>query len=143
MKLILLILLLLVAVVVIIRFSSRKQNNPSGVASTSEVENRLEVVKSDFDGGVLEYIGIRIVAFLLTLITLGFGYPWAKCMIVRWTVNHSIIEGKRLKFHGTGIGLFGRWIIWVLLCIITIGIYAFWLSIAMEKWKIKNTSFAN
>ena len=103
----------------------------------------VEIEKSDFDGNVLQFIGVKILASLLTIFTLGFGYPWAKCMMVRWTVNHSLIEGRRLKFHGTGIGLFGRWILWVLLTIITIGIYGFWVSIAMEKWKIKNTSFAD
>ncbi|MGX8796197.1 hypothetical protein ACR6HW_08975 [Fusibacter sp. JL298sf-3] len=37
----------------------------------------------------------------------------------------------------------GNWIKWLLLCFITLGIYSFWLSIALERWKVKNTVFAD
>jgi len=40
------------------------------------------------------------------------------------------------------IGLFGNWIKWFLLCVITLWIYSFWVFIALEKWKVKNTVFA-
>ncbi|MBO5752164.1 MAG: DUF898 family protein, partial [Proteobacteria bacterium] len=36
----------------------------------------------------------------------------------------------------------GKWIIWALLTIITLGIYSFWLNIKLKQWKIKHTHFA-
>lgn len=99
--------------------------------------------KSYFDGGLLSLIGWNIVGFFLTLCTLGICYPWALCLVYGWKINHTIIEGRRLKFHGSAVGLFGNWIKWFLLCIVTVGIYSFWLGISLEKWKVKNTSFAN
>ena len=103
----------------------------------------MENQKSEFDGGLLQYIGWSILGFLVTVVTLGICFPWAICMIYGWQINHTIIEGRRLQFNGKAIGLFGTWIKCFLLTIITIGIYGFWVPIALEKWKVKNTSFAN
>ncbi|MCL2035506.1 MAG: YjgN family protein [Oscillospiraceae bacterium] len=98
---------------------------------------------SYFDGGLAGYIGWSILGFFVTMITLGICYPWALCMIYGWKINHTVVQGRRLKFKGTAMGLFGHWIKWLLLCIITLGIYSFRLFIALEKWKVKNTVFAD
>ena len=98
--------------------------------------------KSYFDGGLLSYIGWCILGTLVTIFTLGICFPWALCMVYGWKINHTVVEGRRLKFHGTAIGLFGNWIKWFLLCIITFGIYSFWVYISLEKWKAKHTTFA-
>ncbi len=98
---------------------------------------------SQFDGGLLNYIGINILSAIIIVFTLGICTPWALCLTYGWKINHTIIEGRRLKFTGTGVGLFGSWIKWFLLCIITLGIYSFWLFIALEKWKVSNTTFVD
>ena len=95
---------------------------------------------SYFDGGLLQLIGWRILGFLVTLCTFGICYPWALCMVYKWKINHTVIEGRRLKFTGSAVGLFGLWIKWFLLCIVTFGIYSFWVGISLEKWKVKNLS---
>ncbi len=66
---------------------------------------------------------------------------WAVCMEYNWEIKHTVINGHRLRFEGTTIGLFGNWIKWLLLTVITIGIYGFWVSIAIKKWKPKHTHF--
>lgn len=110
-------------------------------------ENNVNVVNtrqnSYFDGGLATLVGHRILAFLITIFTCGIGYPFAICMLYGWEVNHTVIEGRRLKFTGTGVGLMGNWIKWFLLCIITLGIYSFWISIKIQEWKVKNTIFAD
>ena len=55
-----------------------------------------------------------------------------------WKTRHTVIDGQRLYFDGTGAQLFGNWIKWFLLTIITLGIYSFWLKIKTEQW-ITNT----
>ena len=99
--------------------------------------------ESYFDGGLLQLIGWRILGGLITLFTLGICYPWAICMVYGWEINHTVVNGHRLKFTGSAVGLFGNWIKWLLLCIITCGIYSFWLQIALKKWKVSHTVFAN
>ena len=64
-------------------------------------------------------------------------------MIMNWETKHTVIEGKRLCFDGHAVQLFGNWIKWLLLTIITLGIYSFWLSIKLKKWITKHTHFEN
>ena len=80
-----------------------------------------------------------ILQFLLCTVTLGIGAPWAICMKERWIASHTVIDGRRLAFDGTGGQLFGNYIKWFLLTIITIGIYGFWLDIKMKQWIVKHT----
>ena len=96
---------------------------------------------SYFDGGLLELVLYQLGASLLIVLTFGIAYPWALCMLYSWKIEHTVVEGKRLQFHGTGMGLLGKWIIWTLLTIVTFGIYSFWAGIALEKWKAENTTF--
>ena len=65
------------------------------------------------------------------------------CMIYRWEARHTVINGHRLCFDGTAVRLFGNWIKWFLLMVITIGIFGFWVTIKIRKWKIKHTVFAD
>lgn len=106
-----------------------------------QVENKIES-KSYFDGGLLQYIGWKILGTIVTALTLGICFPWALVMIYGWKINHTVVEGRRLQFNGTGIGLFGNWIKWFLLSLITFGIYGFWVVIKLEQWKVKHTTFA-
>ena len=99
--------------------------------------------RSYFDGGLLSYVGWIILGSLLISCTFGICYPWALCMIYGWKINHTVIEGRRLQFNGTAVGLFGNWIKWLLLIVVTLGIYSFWVHIKLEQWRVKNTTFLN
>ncbi len=98
--------------------------------------------ESYFDGGLLELLLYRLLGGIITFITLGLGLPWAYCLIYRWEASHTVIEGNRLRFDGTAMGLFGHWIKWWLLTIVTLGIYGFWVQIKLRKWKTKHTFYA-
>ncbi|UJF15649.1 DUF898 domain-containing protein [Jeotgalibaca sp. MA1X17-3] len=97
--------------------------------------------ESYFDGGLASLIVWSILGMIITTITFGIAYPWALCMVYGWKINHTVVEGKRMKFRGSAIGLFGNWIKWLFLTIITFGIYGFWVSIKLEEWKVRNTIF--
>lgn len=94
---------------------------------------------SYFDGGLLQFIGWKLLGGLIIVFTLGICTPWAVCMIYDWETKHTVINGKRLRFDGTAVQLFGNWIKWLLLTIITFGIYGLWVNIAIKKWKTKHT----
>ena len=108
-----------------------------------EVEKKEEVVRTDsyFDGGVIELIGWRLLAFLISGITLGIGIPWAKCMLYSYQFKHTVYNGKRLKFEGTGGDLFVNMFKWVLLTLITFGIYGFFVPVRKTQWVISNIHF--
>jgi len=94
-----------------------------------------------FDGGAGTYIGTAILAFLVTVLTLGICTPFAIVLRQRWQAKHTYINGRRLIFLGSAWGLFGNWLKWFLLSIITLGIYFFWVVPRLTKWVVENTDF--
>lgn len=94
-----------------------------------------------FDGGAGPYLGTGILAALITIFTAGICFPFALVLLERWRCKHTYIDGQQLIFTGTGIGLFGLWIKWFLLIIITLGIYSFWVAPRIQQWKVENTDF--
>ena len=57
----------------------------------------------------------------------------------KWVAEKTYIDGKQLYFDGTGLQLFGNYIKWFLLTIITLGIYGFWMGIKMKQWVVSHT----
>ena len=74
--------------------------------------------KSTFTGKTFGLIGIYFLVVLLSSLTMGIGAPWASCMFIRWLVKHSVIDGKRFEFKGTGGRLWGKIILWSLIPVI-------------------------
>ena len=108
-----------------------------------EVEPIKKEVRTDsyFDGGLIELIGWKLLSFLITIVTLGIGAPWGACMIYSYQINHTVYNGKRLRFEGTGGDLFVNIFKWVLLSIITLGIYTLFIPVRKTKWVISNIHF--
>ena len=124
---------------------SNETNNFEEVPVYQEVETKKKEVRTDsyFDGGVLELIGWRILACLISTITLGIATPWAQCMLYAWQFKHTVYNGKRLKFEGTGGDLFVNIFKWIFFSIITLGIYIFFIPVKRTKWVISNLHFEN
>ena len=55
-----------------------------------------------FHGGGGTLFGIHVVNTLLTLVTLGVYYFWAKTRLRQYLFSQSEIEGDRFAYHGTG-----------------------------------------
>lgn len=111
-------------------------------------ENQVELVsdkkdaeKSYFDGSAFGRLGWTILGTLLTGLTLGLCFPFAKCWLYTWEAKHTVIDGRRLKFCGKPSGFFGTWLLCILLTIVTLGIYGFYVPIKFQKWKEANTFF--
>lgn len=101
-----------------------------------------KATRFSFDGGAATYCGTAILGVLITTFTLGICYPFAVVLTERWRCKHTYIDGQQLVFVGTATGLFGRWILWLFLSIITFGIFLFWAIPKIQYWKTVNTEFA-
>ena len=66
----------------------------------------MENNKLSYQGKGEELFGILIVNFFLTLITLGFYYPWAKVKKLKYVYGSTEFSGNRFEFHGTGQEMF-------------------------------------
>ncbi len=102
---------------------------------------KVERTDSYFDGKVLELIGYKILAFIITFATLGIASAWAEKLLIAYTLEHTVYNGKRLKFEGTGASLFVQKFKWIFFTIITLGIYSLWIPIKKEKWIASNIHF--
>lgn len=101
----------------------------------------------DHHGGVprgvaADYLGTAILGALITFRTFGICYPFSVVLMQRWRAKHSRIDGAPLVFTGSAVGLFGLWIKWFLLIIVTVGIYSLWVGPRIEAWKWEYTNFA-
>ena len=71
-----------------------------------------------FEGSGKEYFKIWIVNILLTIVTLGLYYPWAKVRNHRYFYANSTLEGRNFEYHATGKQLFVGYLIAMVLFII-------------------------
>ncbi|WP_191013528.1 DUF898 family protein [Treponema zioleckii] len=113
----------------------------SGVSVPPATDVPAQKGESYFDGGLLQLLGWSFLGGFVTAITAGICSPLAFCWRYSWEAKHTVIDGRRLKFTGTAGGLFGTWLLCLLLCLVTLGIYTFWVPIKIKKWREANTFF--
>jgi len=94
-----------------------------------------------FDGGAAAYWRTRILATLITVLTMGLGFPIALVLHDRWKARHTYIYGHRLIFTGTARGLFRHWLMWLFLIAVTLGVYGFWAVPRLAKWRTECLEF--
>ena len=77
-----------------------------------------------FLGEGSRYFGIAIVNAILTILTLGLYYPWAKANIRKYMWNETEIKGSRFVFHGTGREMFKGFVIaYIILGTLYLGLF--------------------
>lgn len=108
-----------------------------------QMQPKIERTDSFYDGKLLEIIGYRILSFLITLVSFGIASAWGEKLLIAYDVEHTVYNGKRLKFNGTGASLFVQKFKWIFFSIITFGIYALWIPVKKQKWIASNTYFEN
>lgn len=106
-----------------------------------QVAKKVERTDSFYDGKLLEIIGYSILSYIITIFTLGLASAWAEKLLIAYNVEHTVYNGKRLKFEGTGASLFVQKFKWIFFTIITLGIYSFWIPIKKQKWISSNIHY--
>lgn len=84
---------------------------------------------------------LGIGLYLMIVLSFGILIPVAFVIWERFICKRKYINGRRLKFVGKIKDLFKKFIVWVILSIVTLGIYSIWAYINYYKWKIKHTVF--
>lgn len=65
------------------------------------LRNRLRFVGTGSD-----LFGIYIINMLLSIVTLGLYYPWAKAATLKYTYANTQLDNSPFQFHGTGKEIF-------------------------------------
>lgn len=70
------------------------------------MEHTNPLKRLSFKGKGGDLFVILLVNWLLTVITLGIYYPWAKARLLQYYYEHSELDGHPFHFHGTGREMF-------------------------------------
>jgi uncharacterized membrane protein YjgN (DUF898 family) len=76
-----------------------------------------------FKGGGGDLFAVLIVNWLLTMITFGLYYPWAKARRLSWYYEHTELDGHPFHFHGTGREMFKGFIKAIGLLVLVYGLF--------------------
>ena len=96
-----------------------------------------------FDGWLGQQVLITLLGAVISVLTLGLALPAAATASARWRATHTVLDGRRLTFDGKGVQLFGNYIKWWLLSVVTLGIYAWFIPNRLRAWKAKHTHYEN
>jgi uncharacterized membrane protein YjgN (DUF898 family) len=101
-----------------------------------------ETEGSVFTATKMEMFVRLLILWILSLITLGIGYPFFYVSFLKWVYSQIKINGRGIVFSATGGQYFLKNLIWILLSIITLGIYGI-LCVPRNycKFFIENTHF--
>lgn len=103
----------------------------------------ISIGSSEFTGGAFSNYFRALAVGLVSAISLGIAYPAMRCRYLRWEAAHTFVDGKRLVFCGSAAQLFGNYIKWLLLSIITFGLYFILAGqVKITEWETRNTHFA-
>ncbi len=84
-----------------------------------------------FHGQGGEYFGVIIVNWLLSIITLGLYYPWAKARQLQYLYAATEFNASRFSFHGTGKEMFKGFIKAIFIFAVLFGL--FFTLVLMQK----------
>jgi len=86
--------------------------------------------KLEFNGKGNDFFSVIIVNWLLTILTLGIYYPWAKARKLQFLYGETSLNGDSFSFHGTGKEMFKGFV--KALLIITVLYSVFFLFIYLK-----------
>jgi len=101
-----------------------------------------ETAGSVFTATKMELFIKLLILCLLSVVTLGIGFPFFYINFLKWVYSKTKINGRGLIFSGTGTQYFIKNLIWVLLSAVTFGIYfLFFVPREYCKFFVENTHF--
>lgn len=97
--------------------------------------------KSFYNGDILSNVFFTVLGLIIRAATLDIAAPIVICMRLRWRAEHTYINGRRMYFCGETLDLMRRNTIWVLLSIVTFGIYIPFKMYNMKRWETEHLHF--
>jgi uncharacterized membrane protein YjgN (DUF898 family) len=85
----------------------------------------------EFKGSGSTLFGLTIVNTILTVITLGIYYPWAKAKYLKYYYQNFYMSGDNFSFHGTGAEMFKGFIKAFIFIVVIVALYAGLLALKL------------
>ncbi len=84
-----------------------------------------------FNGSGSTLFGLTIVNTILTVITLGLYYPWAKVKYLKYYYQNFYMSGDHFSFHGTGKEIFKGFIRAMAFIVAIVALYMLFIAIKL------------
>lgn len=94
---------------------------------------------SYFGRNLLKSALVGILSSAVSVITLGISYPLVYKIKESYYIDMSVIDGDDIYLDGKVGQLFGKWLLGLLLCILTLGLFIPMLGYFLYKWEAENT----
>lgn len=98
-------------------------------------------IRFSFRGGVREFMAIYIKGWLLTLVSLGFYYPYWQNRRQGFMIGESYFGNQKFAFDGRGRDLLGSFILHVALTIPTFFLCWLWYAAKVQRYYAEHTWF--
>ena len=85
---------------------------------------------------------LAVVFAAVGIILCGFAFCWACIIGLKYNAKNIIVNGQRMKFTGSTIPFCFTCLKWLFFTVFTVGIYLFYLPVAVKKWKYKHMTSA-
>ena len=86
---------------------------------------------------------MKKLAKVLLIFTLGLAYPLLVKLFSQYDISAKSIDEKPLWFDGKISKIYGKYLLWLLLGLITLSLFWWFIPTRLERWKTQNTHFAN
>lgn len=121
------------------------EDNKISPEKPKEIDNmplkEINEEESYFDGKMLELLAYNFLLNFISALTVNIARPFIKNLVLEYEINHTVINGRRLKYHSRSIDYFVENFKWTFLTIITFGIYAFWIPIKKQRYIDSHISY--
>lgn len=98
---------------------------------------------SVFKASRKDYILHLLFYYFLNVISLFSLLPYTYVLKKKYVLNNTYINGNSLDFKGKVSTAYKKFSLYFLLCLITLGIFYFFLKGKLLKWEVENTCYSN
>ncbi len=88
---------------------------------------------------LLKCVMMNIGSYLIGIFTLGFGYPLIFKRKEAYYTDLSVVDGNDIELRGSTSKLYGKWLLGIFLCIVTLGFFIPMVNYFLYKWTAENT----
>ncbi len=98
-------------------------------------------IDSEFRASFFGRLRVKAVVTVGSILSLGFAAPWLICYKQKYMTAHTYINGKKQYFDGKGSQLFGHYMLWLLLSVVTFGVFSYAMPAKIHAFIIEHTHF--
>lgn len=114
------------------------------VAVAAQPDTATQTYTLRYTGSGVDIFGRVILGSIFTVVTLGLYIPWFVNNLIRYACERAVVANPpsgttvHVLYTGSGVDLFGRFILWYILTFFTLGFYGPWAVNGFYGYIVQN-----